>query len=189
MLFDQVYDGVKRKGIAEACKTGWIHARPHQRQAADRHRREAGGAGCRASPPRPRSPFPRGDALIPQCPEALAGWVTKCIFGVIYDMPILMSPGGNGGTNWSPMAYSPQTGYFYVSAADRPQSRILRQLGKTVGPPIGARYAGTFSAVDSRTNKIVWQKKTPYSIGQGSGAWRPRRACFSRRAQRRFPGL
>ena len=65
---------------------------------------------------------------------------------------------------------SPQTGYFYVTAADRPQSRILRQLGKTVGPPLGAKYAGTFSAVDSRTNKIVWQKKMPYSIGQGSGA-------------------
>jgi plastocyanin len=26
------------------------------------------------------------------------------------------------------------------------------------------------SAVDSRTNRIVWQKKLPYSIGQGSGA-------------------
>ena len=25
VLFDQVYDGVKRKGIAEACKTGWIY--------------------------------------------------------------------------------------------------------------------------------------------------------------------
>jgi plastocyanin len=85
-------------------------------------------------------------------------------------MPVLMSPGGNGGTNWAPMAFSPQTGFFYVTAADRPQSRILRQLGKSVGPPLGARYSGTLSAVDSRTNKIVWQKKMPYSIGQGSGA-------------------
>ena len=42
---------------------------------------------------------------MPQCPQPLAGWVTKCIFGVIYDMPILMSPGGNGGTNWAPMSY------------------------------------------------------------------------------------
>jgi alcohol dehydrogenase (cytochrome c) len=25
VLFDQVYNGVKRKGIAEACKTGWIY--------------------------------------------------------------------------------------------------------------------------------------------------------------------
>jgi alcohol dehydrogenase (cytochrome c) len=30
--------------------------------------------------------------------------------------------------------------------------------------------AGTLTAVDSRTNKIAWQKRMPYSIGQGSGA-------------------
>jgi alcohol dehydrogenase (cytochrome c) len=107
---------------------------------------------------------------MPQCPQPLAGWVTKCIFGVIYDQPLLMSPGGNGGTNWAPMAFSPRTGFFYVTAADRPQSRILRGLGKTVGPPIGAKYGGTLTAVDSRTNKIAWQKKLPYSVGQGSGA-------------------
>ena len=107
---------------------------------------------------------------MPQCPQPLDDWVTKCIFGVIYDMPILMSPGGNGGVNWAPMSYSPRTGYFYATAADRPQSRILRGLGKTVGPPVGAKYGGTLTAVDSRTNKIAWQKKLPYSIGQGSGA-------------------
>src|SRR5207249_6267697 len=110
------------------------------------------------------------DAVMPQCPEPLSPWVTKCIFGVIYDQPILMSPGGNGGTNWAPMAYSPRTGLFYVTAADRPQSRILRGLGKTVGPAIGAKYGGTLTAVDSRTNKIAWQQRRPYSIGQGSGA-------------------
>src|SRR4029077_16889047 len=76
----------------------------------------------------PTQPFPRGDALIPQCPEALPGWMAKCIFGVIYDMPILMSPGGNGGTNWAPMAYSRETGYLYVAAANRVQNRSLRPL-------------------------------------------------------------
>jgi len=170
VLFDQMIDGVMRKGIAEACKTGWIYI-------LDRtNGKPLIGIDEKPVEQDPRvasaktQPIPRGDALIPQCPAPLPGWVTKCIFGVIYDMPVLMSPGGNGGTNWSPMAYSPQTGYFYVTAADRPQSRILRQLGKSVGPPIGARYAGTLSAVDSRTNKIVWQKKMPYSVGQGSGA-------------------
>jgi quinohemoprotein ethanol dehydrogenase len=170
VLFDQVYGGVLRKGIAEACKTGWIYildrtnGRPLigiDEKPVEQDRRVATS---------PTQPIPRGDALIPQCPQPLAGWTTKCIFGVIYDMPVLMSPGGNGGTNWAPMAYSPQTGFFYVTAADRPQSRILRQLGKSVGPPVGAKYSGTLSAVDSRTNKIVWRKKLPYSIGQGSGA-------------------
>ncbi len=170
ILFDQIYDGVKRKGIAEACKTGWIYI-------LDRTNGKP-LIGIDEKPveqdPRvfssPTQPTPRGDALMPQCPQPLAGWVTKCIFGVIYDKPILMSPGGNGGVNWAPMAYSPQSGYFYATAADRPQSRLLRDLGKALGPPIGARNAGTFTAIDSRTNKIVWQKKMPYSVGQGSGA-------------------
>jgi hypothetical protein len=68
------------------------------------------------------------------------------------------------------MAYSPRTGYFYATAADRPQSRIAQGTGKTVGPAIGAKYGGTLTAVDSRTNRIAWQKRMPYSIGQGSGS-------------------
>src|SRR6202035_3760450 len=31
------------------------------------------------------------------------------------------------------------------------------------------KYSGTYTAIDPRTNKIVWQNKMPYSIGQGSG--------------------
>ncbi len=170
VLFDQVYEGKLRKGIAEACKTGWIYILDRtdgkpligiDEKPVEVDERVASS---------PTQPIPRGDAVMPQCPQALEPWVTKCIFGVIYDQPILMSPGGNGGTNWAPMAYSPRTGYFYVTAADRPQSRILRGLGKTVGPAIGAKYGGTLTAVDSRTNKIAWQQRRPYSIGQGSGA-------------------
>jgi plastocyanin len=68
------------------------------------------------------------------------------------------------------MAYSPRTGYFYATAADRPASRIAPGSGKIAPPAIGAKYGGTLTAVDSRTNKIVWQNRMPFSIGQGSGA-------------------
>ncbi len=170
VLFDQIYDGVKRKGVAEACKTGWIYildrATGKPLVGIDEKPVEVDPRVASA----PTQPHPRGDAVMPQCPQPLAGWTTKCIFGVIYDQPLLMSPGGNGGPNWSPMSFSPRTGYFYVAAADRPQSRILRGTGKTVGPAVGAKYGGTLTAVDSRTNKIVWQQRRPYSIGQGSGA-------------------
>jgi quinohemoprotein ethanol dehydrogenase len=170
VLFDQTYDGKMRKGIAEACKTGWIYIldrtngkpligidekpveqEPHIATAATQ-------------------PYPVGDAVMPQCPQPLGSWITKCIFGTIWDVPILMSPGGNGGVNWAPMSYDPQTGFFYVTAADRPASRIAQGTGKIAPPAIGAKYSGTLTAVDSRTNKIAWQKKMPYSIGQGSGA-------------------
>jgi alcohol dehydrogenase (cytochrome c) len=170
VLFDQMYDGKMRKGVAEACKTGWIYildrATGKPLIGIDEKPVEVDARVASA----PTQPHPRGDAVMPQCPQPLGTWVTKCIFGVIYDQPILQSPGGNGGVNWAPMAYSPRTGMFYVTAADRPQPRILRGLGLTVSPAMGAKYGGTLTAVDSRTNKIVWQKKTSYSIGQGSGA-------------------
>ena len=169
ILFNQVYQGKMRKGIAEACKTGWIYIldRTNGKPLIGIDEKPVEVDARVASSP--TQPIPRGDAVMPQCPQALEHWVTKCIFGVIYDRPILMSPGGNGGVNWAPMAYSPDTGMFYVAAADRPQSRIVSGLA-TVGPPIGAKYGGTLTAVDSRTNKIVWQNRRPYSIGQGSGA-------------------
>jgi alcohol dehydrogenase (cytochrome c) len=169
ILFNQVYAGTMRKGIAEACKTGWIYLLDRTNGkpliGIDEKPVEVDARVVSS----PTQPIPRGDAVMPQCPQALEHWVTKCIFGVIYDRPILMSPGGNGGVNWAPMAYSPDTGMFYVTAADRPQSRIVSGLA-TVGPAIGAKYGGTLTAVDSRTNKIVWQNRRPYSIGQGSGA-------------------
>lgn len=170
VLFDQVYDGTLRKGIAEACKTGWIYildrtdGKPligieEKPVEQDAHVVSA-----------PTQPFPIGDALMPQCPKPLGNWITKCIFGVVWDVPVLMAPGGNGGVNWAPMSYDPQTGYFYATAANRPASRIAQGSGKNAPPAIGAEYSGTLTAVDSRTNRIVWQKETPYSIGQGSGA-------------------
>jgi len=170
VLFEQSYDGVKRKGIAQAGKTGWIYLldRSNGKPLIGIEEKPVETDARLFSAP--TQPYPAGDAVMPQCPQPLAGWVTKCIFGTIYDTPLLMSPGGNGGVNWSPTAYSPRTGYFYATAADRPQSRIAQGTGKTVGPALGAKYGGTLTAVDSRTNKIAWQKRMPFSIGQGSGA-------------------
>jgi plastocyanin len=37
------------------------------------------------------------------------------------------------------------------------------------GTPLGAKYSGTYTALDPTTSKIVWQKKTTYSLNQGSG--------------------
>ena len=170
VLFDQVYNGVMHKGIAQAGKTGWIYMldRTNGKPLIGIEEKPVETDARVASAK--TQPYPIGDAVMPQCPQPLAGWVTKCIFGVIYDMPLLMSPGGNGGVNWSPMAYSPRLNTFFATAADRPQSRIAQGTGKTVGPAIGAKYGGTLSAVDSRTNRIVWQQRMPYSIGQGSGS-------------------
>jgi len=85
VLFEQMYDGRMRKGIAEACKTGWIYI-------LDRiNGKPLIGIDERPVEQEPRNataatqPFPRGDAVIPQCPQPLEGWVLKCIFGAPWD--------------------------------------------------------------------------------------------------------
>ena len=183
VLFDRKYGGKLRKGIAEVCKTGWIYI-------LDRTNGQP-LIGINETPVEQdyraitsiSQPIPVGDAVMPQCPEPLGSWPTKCIFGAVWDVPTLMMPGGNGGPNWSPMSYDPQTGYFYVTAAIRPASRIGAGSGKNSPPPIGAKYSGTLTAMDSRTNACVAAPRC--RIRSGRAAVRcPRRAVFCFTASR-----
>ena len=60
----------------------------------------------------------------------------------------------------------PQTGYFYVTAADRPASRNAPGSGKILPPALGAKYSGIAQAllprrhVDDR-NAMVTSVSTP----------------------------
>ncbi len=169
VLFDQVYNGEKHKAIAEAGKTGWVYILDRtngkplvgvDEKPVEQYAKQATAA---------TQPYPVGDALMPQCPDPLPGWDAKCIFSPIKDTPILLQPLIGGGVVWANIAYSPDTGYLYALANARPYGRVVPGSAKVAGPPIGAKYAGTFTALDPRTNKIVWQKKMPYTVGQGSG--------------------
>jgi glucose dehydrogenase/plastocyanin len=124
-----------------------------------------------------------GDALMPQCADQLPGWPSiGCIFTGFYDQPVVMKPAVGGGVNWAPMAFSPQTGYLYATTMDyngafiRPPDEDVTRgpTGYTgtraVSPLVGAKYRGTYTAIDSHSNKIAWQKQMPYRIGQGSGS-------------------
>src|SRR5207249_1920973 len=46
----------------------------------------------------------------------------------------------------------------------------LRYTGGSQSAPIGSSMYGTFTAIDSTTNKIAWQHKTPHRIGGGGGS-------------------
>ena len=58
---------------------------------------------------------------------------------------MLIQPSGIGGTNWSPMPYSPDTGYFYVPGTVR-SSAFTRYGDKYVR---GKRYVGGTQAAPS----------------------------------------
>jgi quinohemoprotein ethanol dehydrogenase len=180
VLFDTVVNGEPRKGIAEAGRTGWVYI-------LDRtNGKPLIGIEERPVPQEPRQktaktqPFPIGDAIVPQCAEPLEGYERAgCIFEVFWEEPTLIQPSGIGGTNWSPMSYNRDTGIFYVPATIRTSAfarydtkfvKGKRFDGGTQAAPIGSPMSGTFTAVSGNTNKIAWQKKTPYRIGGGSGS-------------------
>jgi hypothetical protein len=102
-----------------------------------------------------------------------------CIFETFWDEPVLIQPSGQGGTNWSPMPYDPDTGYLYVpgtirtSVFSRVPSRYTtgqRYTNGTQAPPIGSPLSGTFTAIVGATNEIAWQHKMPYRMGGGGGS-------------------
>jgi alcohol dehydrogenase (cytochrome c) len=180
VLFDTVIDGKPRKGIAEAGRTGWIYI-------LDRtDGKPLVGIDEKPVPQDPRQktaktqPIPRGDAVVPQCAEPMPGYEKAgCIFETFWETPVLIQPSGVGGTNWSPMPYSPDTGYLYVPGTVRTSAftrfsdkyvQGLRYFGGTQAAPIGSPMSGTFTAIDAATNKIAWQHKTPYRIGGGGGS-------------------
>ena len=88
-------------------------------------------------------PYPVGDATVPQCAEPLPGYEKAgCIFDTFWETPVADAAVGVGGTNWSPMPYSPDTGYFYVPGTVR-TSAFTRYSDKfVVGQALRRRHAG-----------------------------------------------
>jgi alcohol dehydrogenase (cytochrome c) len=168
VLFDQTYNGQMRKGIFEPGKTGWVYFLDRtngqpligiNEQPVPQEARQATAA---------TQPYPVGDAYMDQCPEPLPTIpLMGCIFTPFWDVPVLLRPTGGGGTEWSPGSYDPQTGFAYVSAQQTDSTLAMRYLpfqhGKTYSlgasvPALGASIKNTFTAMDSRTNKIAWQQ-------------------------------
>jgi quinohemoprotein ethanol dehydrogenase len=113
-------------------------------------------------------PFPLGDSPVPNCPEpgsVAEGSRSSCIFGAFRpDDPVVTTPGTQGGINWAPVTFNPQTNLFYV-----PASMINSQFASGFARPPGEPRAGMLTAMDPATNKIVWQVRTKFPLGTGSG--------------------
>lgn len=89
-----------------------------------------------------------------------------------------MLPGANGGAEWSPPAYSAQTGYVYVLGmnqlmnftTEKPQnSKGSIRLGSAfTNVKKGAIQNGVFSAIDVNSGKIAWQYHAPQPLIGGA---------------------
>lgn len=178
VLYDAKVDGKARKAVGVMRTDGYLFLldrvtgkpiQPVEERAVPQDPRQKTA---------PTQPFPVGaDRIGPDCVEkdmVPAGFALGCYFDPIaIDRPNLMTP--LLATRASPMAYSPDTGYFYAAAAVAPLwlSRwedpfVFSGDGAPSIP--GVKNYGILAAIDSRTDKIVWQKRMPAKIEGGSGA-------------------
>jgi alcohol dehydrogenase (cytochrome c) len=127
-------------------------------------------------------PFPVGaDSLVPGCStykdRVRAPWVLDCSGFVppFINRHNVVAPGAPiPGVRVTPMAFSPQTGYFYAQGSgsvgrarrisDDPWFR-----GGSTGAPGLPPGTGVVAAIDSRTNRIVWKKEVPPTALGNSG--------------------
>jgi glucose dehydrogenase len=111
------------------------------------------------------------------------GFKSSCIFGAYWEEPIIMTPGTQGGVSWAPMTFSPRTHLIYVGGNvinsafglkrqvwnDEIQRLQTKDEGVGFFRPVGEPRAGTLTALNPVTNTILWQKRTKFPIGTGSG--------------------
>jgi alcohol dehydrogenase (cytochrome c) len=181
ILFDAEIAGKLRRGIAQAGKTGWVYL-------LDRVTGEPLiGIEERAVPQEPRQataatqPFPVGDALVPQyidIPPANFELVNQGrIFTPFFEEPVIYKP--LAAVNWPPSAYDPETNLMYLCANDAaagayaddsqfdPPTFDRHFFGGTWSHPVMVRR-GVFSALDVRTNRLVWQRQWADRCRSGS---------------------
>jgi quinohemoprotein ethanol dehydrogenase len=159
ILFDMDVRGRRVKAVAEASKNGYLYILDRETGKPVHSIKETPVPTETTRPgeqPWPTQPIPHtasGEPMKPVTrvfptdipPERLA--TRKSVPHFTPPGPNQISaPGTQGGANYGPLSYSPQTGLLYVNAVDSP-------LG-------GDRPAkGIFSAFDPRTGELVWQRE------------------------------
>jgi alcohol dehydrogenase (cytochrome c) len=180
ILFDMNVDGKPVKTIAEASKTGWLYLldRTNGKPIVGMDEKAVPQEASQVTAA--TQPFPIGDPFVTMCAPAVQGWASGCVYDAFgKDFPKVISPGRSGGTDWAPISFSQQTGLVYVAGSNNPaaflQPDAVFTPGKSYGfngatsPLVGVPKNGTLTALDPKTNKVVWQTQSPYTIGSGSG--------------------
>jgi alcohol dehydrogenase (cytochrome c) len=167
ILFNTTMNGQAVKGIGQAGKTGWVYLldRTNGKPLVGIDERAVPQIGEQNTSA--TQPYPQGDSFVPlSCDQPVGNYPRAGIFTPFLSDPILMCPGANGGSEWSPSSYSPDTGLIYVCGIHQPQIWTAKpdqidqgtlRLGSAFVTPPGGKTSGTFTAVNVRTNKIAWQ--------------------------------
>lgn len=189
LIFDTTIDGVPRKGIAEACKTGWLYLLDRTNGTPLVGITEKKVPQNKWANTWPTQPIPEGDPFARQCPDASKYRGKKAPDGKKFKIGCIYTPYDNkqflatapsalGGNNWPPISFNPNTNFIYICSSET--DFALKALDNVyeaykggenfTGISFGAlnTYGGTFTAIDVRTNKIAWQKKWTGNCYSGS---------------------
>jgi alcohol dehydrogenase (cytochrome c) len=180
VLFDAEINGRRRRGIAAMRADGYLFTLDRESgkpltPVEDRPVPQDSLQETAAT-----QPFPVGaDRVLPDCDEwrkqpTPAGFELGCFFTPpSVGKPNLLVP--YVGMRVTPMAFSPQTGYFYVSGQARlewlrrSENPYFLSLGFSAGKNApGLAGYHVMAALDSRTNTIVWRKE--FRVGMPGGA-------------------
>jgi quinohemoprotein ethanol dehydrogenase len=172
VLFDMTVHGKPVAALAQAGKIGWVYLldrKTGKPLTPIRERRVPQDAWQKTAA---TQPYVTGDAFVPQSYSGqLAGFPSsKSLFPPASPgRPTERTPGGNGGSEWSPVSRDPLTGYLFVSGINEPQVFAVHMADEPAGKERlgsiwtrvpGGHYSGTLTAMDPRTNRIAWQKKS-----------------------------
>src|SRR5262245_17546715 len=153
ILFNSVINGRKVSAVGAAGKTGWFYI----------FDRKTG-----------KSLLPMREIAVPQdekqatsptqvVPDVPAFALQKNLFAPPTKEGVIIAPGANGASNWSPPAYSPQTELVYLSTANR--AMVFRNDGLRFNTP-GIEPTGAFVAIDVNTGLVRWRTETnPHPVG------------------------
>jgi alcohol dehydrogenase (cytochrome c) len=104
--------------------------------------------------------------------------MSKNMFSTPTRAGVDMLPGANGGAEWSPPAYSPQTHYLYILAMNqlmrfttKPAASgpgLIRLGSAFTNVPKDGIQNGPFVALDVETGKIAWQYTAPQPLIGGA---------------------
>jgi alcohol dehydrogenase (cytochrome c) len=196
VLFDVKSGGDTVPGIGAPGKTGWLYLLNRETGKPLYGIDEKPVPQSAAQKTWPTQPIPRTSAFVPHgTPTAAqvkrvesertgpAAKVPVVIAKTMYTPPstkslLVYTPGSEGGNNWEPSSYSPETQMFYVCAVVAPTGVLSADLpyqpgqfyggiGGIAGISIGTG-TGTLTAISARTGKVVWQKHWAHPCYSGT---------------------
>jgi quinohemoprotein ethanol dehydrogenase len=196
VLFDGTYKGVLRHAVAVASKTGWVYIldRTNGKPLVgikEKKVPQIKGEGAKYANLSKTQPRPVGQSFVPQCAKkswfpgkAPDGkpWSVGCIFSPYTVRSsgsyVGFSPGAEGGVDWPPSSYSPQTGLMYLCS--RVSTGALGAIPKAQqklvvgGLYIGVNFAA--SKVHPDTGRVV-----AMNLSNNTIAWKVdwKKPCFS----------